>query len=420
MVDGRQGRRVLLAGLIDSFGLSLGWTTFTLMTVERQGLSTAALYNAAMLIGIVVSAPATMWLSRYLSGGALLRLVGAVELPLRLLTLAAPALGLSPAMTAAVIVVMNVAAWTGYAGMRAEVARCDPGSTSMVRYAVAIASIEAVGASVAALLPVTSKLAAGHIAVTVVFLLYGASLAPQFWCAHNARVASGRQLAAAGSTTATELGLGVDSSAPAARLTAPLLLLAGTAVMLVASGPATLNTALAADLYGHLSVIAASIAFSLGCISATRITSWVSGRRVGTTTMWTLWAVGMLIGWLVAPLHLLGLILAQILSGLSLTAFHGEMDSAVSKVASPERLTTLLAVAGALRAIGSAVAVRFLPILVGSFGLVRYSGGLLTVVVGAALLILLLAATRRRARADHASGWNGHGPLGTVATAVRR
>ena len=151
MTNEAQGRRVLLAGLVDSFGLSLGWTTFTLVAVERHGLGAAAVYNAAMLLGIVASAPATTWLSRRLSGRRLLTAAGLVELPLRVSTLAALLLGAGSGVIAFGVFVMNVAAWTGYAGMRAEVAECDPGARAMVRYAVGIAAIEAVAASVAAL-----------------------------------------------------------------------------------------------------------------------------------------------------------------------------------------------------------------------------------------------------------------------------
>ena len=394
MAERPADREFLLAGLIDSFGLSLGWTTFTLLAVERHGLSTAALFNAAMLVGIVLSAPATMWLSRVLSGGALLTLVGAAELPLRVLTLAGLLLGTPSEIIAIAVVAMNVVAWTGYAGMRAEVAERAPGPKAMVRYAVAIAAIEAVAASVAALLPVTGSGLAGRLALTAVLVLYPASLAPQFWCARHARVPSGRQLAAQPDPAhRAELAHLTELAPPARpfdRSPVVALLLAGTAVMLIGSGPATLNTALAVDLYGQLAVIAASIAFTAGCLLATTASNAVSRLRANTGLLWAGWGIGMLVGWLIAPWQLGGLLIAQVLSGLCLTAFHGEMDSAISITARPERLTTLLAVAGALRAIGSAVAVRLLPLLVGMVGLVRYAGGLIAVLaVGGSLLALL-------------------------------
>jgi hypothetical protein len=47
----------------------------------------------------------------------------------------------------------NVVAWTGYAGMRAEVAAADPRGVAMTWYMVAVAAIEAAGTATAALLP---------------------------------------------------------------------------------------------------------------------------------------------------------------------------------------------------------------------------------------------------------------------------
>ncbi len=57
-------RELLTAGVADSFGMSLGWTVLVLLAVSRGGLAEAALYNAAMLAGVVLSAPVTGWLSR--------------------------------------------------------------------------------------------------------------------------------------------------------------------------------------------------------------------------------------------------------------------------------------------------------------------------------------------------------------------
>lgn len=417
MPERRAEHQFLVAGLVDSFGLSLGWTAFTLIAVERFGLGAAALYNAAMLVGIVISAPATMWLSRYLNGASLLRVVGVVELPLRLLTLAGLVLDQPSWAIASAVVVMNVAAWTGYAGMRAEVADRAPGSHAMVRYAVAIASIEAVAASVAALLPVTDQGTAGRIALTAIFVVYAVSLAPQFWCARYARVASGRQLSAARSDLVT-LGGELHRPAPAGRTGMPLLLLAGTAVMLIASGPATLNTALAADMYGQLSVVAASIAFTAGCLCASRVNRYVSALPIRTATLWTAWGLGMLVGWLAAPWSLGGLLVAQLLSGLCLTAFHGEMDSAVATFARPERLTTLLAVAGALRAIGSAVAVRLLPLLISSISLIWYVVGLMALLAAGRAALALVGAHSHLIKPDADGGLAGSaGPVEIPANA---
>ncbi|MEU8612484.1 hypothetical protein AB0C29_31290, partial [Actinoplanes sp. NPDC048791] len=44
-------RELVVSGVIDSFGMALGWTVLVLLAVSRGGLAEAALYNAAMLIG---------------------------------------------------------------------------------------------------------------------------------------------------------------------------------------------------------------------------------------------------------------------------------------------------------------------------------------------------------------------------------
>ena len=80
-------RELVGTGLVDSFGMSVGWTVVVLFAVARGGIAEAALYNAAMLLGVVVSAPVTGWLARRLAGRTLLRLAAAVELTLRLAVL---------------------------------------------------------------------------------------------------------------------------------------------------------------------------------------------------------------------------------------------------------------------------------------------------------------------------------------------
>jgi len=99
----------------------------------RGGLGEASLYSAAMLIGIVLSAPVTGWLSRRLTGRWLLRGTAAAEGLLRLAVLGGLVAGLPAGLVAVGIGLMNVAAWTGYAGMRAEVSAVDASPRSMTR-----------------------------------------------------------------------------------------------------------------------------------------------------------------------------------------------------------------------------------------------------------------------------------------------
>jgi hypothetical protein len=73
----------------------------------------------------------------------------------------------------------------------------------------------------------------------------------------------------------------------------------------------------------------------------------------------------MLIGWIAAPLHLVGLLGAQGLSGLSLTALEGATDARVARDASSAGdVTTSLAWSAATRAMGSSIAVKLLPLVI--------------------------------------------------------
>jgi hypothetical protein len=146
-------RELLVSGVVDSFGMALGWTVVVLLAIARGGLAEAALYHAAMLVGVVLSAPVTGWLSHHMNGRILVRAVAGVEFVLRFGVLLGLVAGLPSGLVAAGIVVMHVAAWAGFAGMRAEVSAVDASPHSMTRYAVGIAGVEAGGTALAALLP---------------------------------------------------------------------------------------------------------------------------------------------------------------------------------------------------------------------------------------------------------------------------
>ena len=114
--------RLIAAGLVDSFGLSLGWTVLLLHAVSAQGLGTAAAYSSAMLVGIALSAPAAGFLAARLDGRHLLQSTAVVEGGLRGGVFALLLLGFPVPVVALLVAVTNVVAWTGYAGMRAEIA----------------------------------------------------------------------------------------------------------------------------------------------------------------------------------------------------------------------------------------------------------------------------------------------------------
>jgi MFS family permease len=174
-------RRLIATALVDSFGLSLGWTVFSLQTTRSHGLAGLGLCNAAMLVGVALSAPVAARLSARLDGRELLRVTCVSEAALRIGTFALLLAGAPLAVVVVAVAASNVVAWTGYAGMRAEVAAADPRGSAMTWYMVAVAAIEAAGTATAALLPTgPGGLVSGGLLVAVV-AGYGACLLPPGW-----------------------------------------------------------------------------------------------------------------------------------------------------------------------------------------------------------------------------------------------
>lgn len=433
-------RELLAAGVLDSFGLALGWTAFMLLATARGGLSAAALYGAAMLAGVVLSAPATAWLAGRLSGRTLLTGCAGAELVLRLGTLAALLAGWPAPLVAAGVLAMNVAAFAGYAAMRAEVAAVDPRPGAMTRYATAIAAVEAAGAGAAALLPIDARGTLHGGLMTALAVVYAASLLPTLRSARRARVtaaprrprdtpqrpaphpaetaprpASDEILVRGGSgrggSDRRGSGLGgrewrgsdrrtrdrrTGDRAAATGWPTSRVLAAGAGITLLGTGPTLLSVALAAQLHGQASVAGTAAAFSAGCLLAPAAVRLVDRLRVPATLAWPVWAIGMLAGWVGAPWSLAGLLAAQLLSGLSLTAFEGTMDARVARTARPGAVTTALAWSASTRALGSAVAVRALPFLV-TAPRVGY-------LAAAAITVLALAALGARAHTARVAG----------------
>ena len=174
-------RRLIATALVDSFGLSLGWTVFSLQITRGHGLAGLGLCNAAMLVGVALSAPVAARLSARLDGRELLRVTCLTEAALRIGTFALLLAGAPLAAVVVAVAASNVVAWTGYAGMRAEVSAADPRGSAMTWYMVAVAAIEAAGTATAALLPVGhGGLVSGGLLVAVV-AGYGACLLPPGW-----------------------------------------------------------------------------------------------------------------------------------------------------------------------------------------------------------------------------------------------
>jgi hypothetical protein len=374
-------RELVGTGLADSFGMSVGWTVLVLLAVARGGIAEAALYNAAMLLGVVLSAPVTGWLARRFDGRALLRGAAGGELLLRVGVLGALIAGLPAPLIAVAITVMNVAAWSGFAAMRAEVAAIDPRPRAMTRYALAIAAVEAAGTGVGALLPAG---AAGHptgwLLVTV-FLVYGGSLLPTLLSARRARVAVRR----------TRIRYPRSAVSPAT-------LVAGGALMLLASGPTLLAVPLTTELYGRTWVVGAAIAFSLGCLLSSTAVDAVTRLRLPTVLRWPLWGLAMLAGWIAAPASPAALLIAQFLAGIAMTAYEGDMDARVAERAPAATVTTALAWSAATRALGSAVAVRALPLLVAAPAIGLGSAAAAIVLAAGATAVWTLTSLHRPSR----------------------
>jgi hypothetical protein len=372
-------REILQAGLIDSFGLSLGWTTFTLIAVMTGGLAEAALYNAAMLAGTVLAAPATAWLAHRLPGRTLVRAAGGTEAVLRLATLLGLLAGWPSPVIAAGVVAMYVAAYAGYAAMRAEVAAADRRAGAMTGYALCIAAVEAAGAGVAALLPFGADGRPPTGVLVLVAVVYTACLIPTVLTAARARVSSSR------ARPAGESHVGLFG-----------LLAGGGLITFLGSGPTLLSVALAADLHGPASVAGAAVAFSVGALMSPVAVQIVTRLRLPAPVTWPLLAAGMLAGWTLAPAHVAGLFVAQLLAGLSLTAFEGIMDARVAaRTAAAGTTTTMLAWSAATRALGSALAVKAVPLVVVAAPIAVATGTVAAALTAAAGLLAAAALLRR-------------------------
>ena len=351
--------QLLATGLTDSFGMTLGWTVFSLLALQANGLAGVGVYSAAMLVGVALSAPATAWLSRRLGAGALLRCTSAVEAVLRILSFVLLLAGAPVPVLAGVIVAMYASGLACYAGMRAEVSAASPAGRSaatMTLFVTAILAIEAVGVASAALLPGDPPGTAGGLLVVVV-AVYGLSPLPVWLVARGALV-----------------GRAPRRAARRRRGRAWLPLLAGALVMLLGSGPALLAVGLAAELYGSRWVAGSALAFTAGALLAPWAVALLERWRLPASITWPAWGSGMLLGWVLAPRFLAGLILAQVLAGLCIAAFEGSMDAYVASRQARAQLTGSLAASEAVRALGSAAAVAALPGLVGTRSIAGFSG----------------------------------------------
>ena len=360
------------AGLVDSFGLALGWTLLALRLQETRGMAALGAMGAATLLGVALSAPLTTWLTRRVSGRTLLRSTAGAEGCLRLITWLLLLANAPLPLLAASVMAMSVLAWTGYAAMRAEVAAADPSPEAITRYPAVITAVEAAAATVAALLPSWD---AGSFLGVVVIGLYVASLLPTWLVARRATVVPvpRTHAAAVHRSPAWWLRLG-----------------AGAGVMLLAAGPTLLAIGLANDLHGRRGVAMSAAAFTAGALLAPSLV-----RRVVRHGMlsWPWLGACVLAGWPLASRGLFGLVLAQLLSGAALTLFEGVMDAPVATGGSA--VTSGLAWNTAARALAGAAAVALMPGMVAAFTLPVLSGAGIAVLLAAGLMTVTVQRAHR-------------------------
>lgn len=358
----------MVAGAVDSIGLAFGWTVFNLIAVYKHGLAVTALLNVAMFLGVALSAPVAGRLTGWLDGRRTLQVTAGVEAVLRVGTLALLYWGAPLSLLFALVLVMNVAAWIGFAGMRTEVAATGAGASGMTRYLALTLGLEAVGTSLAALLPITRHGLVSANWLAIAFAVYALSLLPTVVVANQ--------------STVSVRGARLDAAPRENRR----IFATGAVLMAIGSGPTLLFVGLSAELHGRESVVGAALAFAAGSLLSPLATRALD--RLGTVGLagWPLWCVVMVAGWAAAPWSVEGLWLAQLLSGAGLTAFQGVMDDALAGPATDGDATTTLAQASAVRAVGSAVAVRLVPV----FGTASAFAGFAIVSAGAGFVVATL------------------------------
>ncbi|HYO38954.1 MAG TPA: hypothetical protein VER39_04790 [Nocardioidaceae bacterium] len=375
-----QNRRRLLqlvaAGLVDSFCLSFAWTVVLLELTRQHGLVAAGLCSTAMLVGVALSAPVATWMSQRLDGRRLLRSAGGVEALLRAGVMAMLAGGAPMWMLAASVTLMNVVAWTGYAGMRAEVAAVSDGAGGITWYGTVVAAVEAVGVAAGALVPLGSGDRPSPEVLAGVGVLYVGALVPTIV------VAGGSRVPRAALTGRRPASRWLRRSGSRLRSPSTTTIL-GALLMAVASAPTLLAVALAAELHGRGSVGLSAAAFTVGSLFAPAVAQYVERTHRNVLRWWLVLAVGMVLGWTTAAQAVIWLCVAQILSGLCMTTLEGLLDTRASRDR-PDAVTAALASATAARALGSSVGTAVLPMLVAGAGL---SGTALT------LTAVLVAAT---------------------------
>jgi len=340
---------LLAAGAVDSVGLAFGWTAFLLAVAERDGPDAAIAQYAAALVGVAVSGPVSARLARRLSPRDLLRLLAVGEGACRL-GLFGLFLGHAPLPAlAALVAVMNVLAWCGFAAMRTEVSRAQGPAVEgpdgaagrlLTLYAVAILSSEALAAALASVVlssaPPVPVLAA-------VATVYGMTLVPQW---------------VVGTFAPRERPATASGRVPWRLVAVPCGV--GGVVFLLAAAPALAATVLAFERYGRAGVLVSAVSFAVGAAGAARVQAAVGRWRTTAGPAFALGAV-MVGGWALSGTGLAGLAVAQVCAGVGQCALEGDLDARTVARTGPAASTSALALASSSRALGGALAVYLLP-----------------------------------------------------------
>ncbi len=375
--------RLMGAGIVDSLCLSVAWTVLMLQVVASYGLAAAGTCSAAMLIGVALSAPFAGWMASQLTGRQLLRVAAAAEGTLRVSVFLLLFTDAPVWLLALCISTMNVTAWTGYAGMRAEVAAVSTGATALTWYGTMVASVEAVGVAVAAFLPAHDGISSDAVLLAVMGV-YVLALLP------TVIVAGGSTIAPSGRRPRRATVRRVTISAPT---------LGGTLLMFLASAPTLMAVALAAELHGREAVAPAAIAFTLGSLAAPVLARRVPAHRTDNPALWVMCAFGMVVGWVLAPVSIALMCVAQLASGLFMTTLEGLLDTSAAR-RQPAQVTGALARATAARALGSAAGTALLPFLVVGVGLPATTATISVLLLAALVLAVPRLAARGPSHAD--------------------
>jgi hypothetical protein len=368
--------QLMFAGLVDSLCLSFAWTVLMLQIVSDYGLGAAGLISAAMLVGVALSAPVASRLAGLLNGRLLLRFAASVEALLRVAVFACLVTGVPMLTLALCVSVMNVTAWTGYAGMRAEVAAVSQGTSALTWYGAGVAGIEAVGAAAAALLPLVADARSTNV-LAIVTAIYVVGLLPTVVVAGASPIERPPRSPQGGESRGPR-----ESWRP----TASLPVAAGMLLMFVASAPTLLSVGLAAEMHGRPSVALVAVSFTVGSMVAPPLASHVLSRRANGPRIWLLCGLGMTLGWVLAPLSVALMMVAQAASGACMTALEGLLDTNIAAEARTG-VTGALARGTAGRALGSATAVVVLPSVVLQLGLTT-AMLVVAVLLGGAVLVV--------------------------------